>query len=264
MTAVSNLLASFTANSQPLLNQPAILQLAQEIDAATSTGQAITPLSITGFDATFSITGWTNPGGGQGGPVTITAGPSSSANGNEVLVQGGAASGASGNGGRIRLIAAAGVTGASANGGAVIVTSGASGSGATGSGGAVTISTGAALSTNGSGGAVTITTGVNTGSGSPGTITFTTPNAVGTGSGGNIALNPGTGTAGQATGQVILGAPVRTFGYTVSALPTAAAYLQGARAHVTDATAPTFLGTLTGGGTVVCPVMCNGVAWVAG
>ena len=50
--------------------------------------------------------------------------------------------------------------------------------------------------------------------------------------------------------------------YTVATLP--AAGTAGRRAYVTDATAPTFLGTLTGGGAVVCPVFDNGTAWVAG
>lgn len=49
---------------------------------------------------------------------------------------------------------------------------------------------------------------------------------------------------------------------TVAALPTNA--LKGARGVVIDATSPTFLGSLTGGGTVVCPVVYNGNAWVAG
>lgn len=49
--------------------------------------------------------------------------------------------------------------------------------------------------------------------------------------------------------------------YTVSTLP---AGVEGMRAYVTDATAPTFLGTLTGGGSVVSPVFYNGTAWVAG
>ena len=49
--------------------------------------------------------------------------------------------------------------------------------------------------------------------------------------------------------------------YTVSTLPTGSA---GMRAYVTDATAPTFLGALTGGGSVVTPVFHNGSAWVAG
>lgn len=50
--------------------------------------------------------------------------------------------------------------------------------------------------------------------------------------------------------------------YTVATLP--AAGTAGRRAYVTDATAPTFLGALTGGGSVVCPVFDNGTAWVAG
>lgn len=50
--------------------------------------------------------------------------------------------------------------------------------------------------------------------------------------------------------------------YTVATLP--AAGTAGRRAYVTDATAPTFLGALTGGGAVVCPVFDNGTAWVAG
>lgn len=58
--------------------------------------------------------------------------------------------------------------------------------------------------------------------------------------------------------------PVVTVGYTVATLPTASAVLKGARAHITDATAPAWLMPLTGGGTVTCPVFCNGSAWVAG
>lgn len=50
--------------------------------------------------------------------------------------------------------------------------------------------------------------------------------------------------------------------YTVATLP--AAGVAGRRAYVTDATTPTFLGALTGGGAVVCPVFDNGTAWVAG
>lgn len=49
-------------------------------------------------------------------------------------------------------------------------------------------------------------------------------------------------------------------GYTVATLPAGTA---GARAYVTDATAPTYLGALTGGGTVTCPVFYNGTAWVS-
>jgi hypothetical protein len=49
--------------------------------------------------------------------------------------------------------------------------------------------------------------------------------------------------------------------YTVATLPAAGS--AGRRAYVTDATAPTFLGALTGGGAVVCPVFDNGTAWVS-
>ena len=49
-------------------------------------------------------------------------------------------------------------------------------------------------------------------------------------------------------------------GYTVATLPAGTV---GMTAYVTDATAPTYLGTLTGGGAVVCPVFYNGSAWVS-
>lgn len=49
--------------------------------------------------------------------------------------------------------------------------------------------------------------------------------------------------------------------YTVSTLPTAGT--AGRMAFVTDADTPTYLGTLTGGGSVICPVFDNGTAWVS-
>jgi hypothetical protein len=52
----------------------------------------------------------------------------------------------------------------------------------------------------------------------------------------------------------------KTGGFTVATLPVGT---QGDKAFVTDATAPTYLGTLTGGGAVVCPVFYNGTAWVS-
>lgn len=58
----------------------------------------------------------------------------------------------------------------------------------------------------------------------------------------------------------ILAPTLNTTGYTVATLP---AGVTGATAYVTDATAPTYLGTLTGGGSVVCPVFYNGTAWVS-
>lgn len=49
--------------------------------------------------------------------------------------------------------------------------------------------------------------------------------------------------------------------YTVGTLPTVGT--ADRMAVVTDATAPTYLGTLTGGGAVRCPVYDNGTAWVS-
>lgn len=48
--------------------------------------------------------------------------------------------------------------------------------------------------------------------------------------------------------------------YTVATLPTGTV---GDMAYVTDAIAPTYLGTLTGGGVVTCPVFYNGSIWVS-
>jgi hypothetical protein len=49
-------------------------------------------------------------------------------------------------------------------------------------------------------------------------------------------------------------------GFTVATLP---AGVVGDTAHVTDATTPSYLGTLTGGGAVTCPVFFNGSIWVS-
>lgn len=51
---------------------------------------------------------------------------------------------------------------------------------------------------------------------------------------------------------------------TVSQLPAAAAGNVGFRAFVTDATACTFGGAITGGGSTKCPVYSTGAAWVGG
>jgi hypothetical protein len=51
--------------------------------------------------------------------------------------------------------------------------------------------------------------------------------------------------------------------YTVSTLPTCNNAARDRKLSVTDATTPTFLGTLTGGGSTYTPVVCNGSAWVA-
>lgn len=89
---------------------------------------------------------------------------------------------------------------------------------------------------------------VNAGSGS------VTMNGSGTALGGNVTM-------GSASNTVLNGAIS-----TVSALNTNHACnsgLKGAQAAVTDATSPTFLGALTGGGSVFTPVVCNGSAWVS-
>jgi hypothetical protein len=67
-------------------------------------------------------------------------------------------------------------------------------------------------------------------------------------------------TANNASGTLKAAVVGTTTAYTVATLPTG---FQGARAFVTDATSPTYLGALTGGGAVVCPVFYNGTAWVS-
>lgn len=54
---------------------------------------------------------------------------------------------------------------------------------------------------------------------------------------------------------------IKAGGYTVANLP--AAGIVGRTAYITDASSPTYLGTLTGGGTTKCPVFDNGTAWVS-
>jgi len=51
-----------------------------------------------------------------------------------------------------------------------------------------------------------------------------------------------------------------TEGYTVATLPAGTV---GQRAYVTDATAPSWNGALTGGGAVVVPVFRNATGWVS-
>ena len=64
----------------------------------------------------------------------------------------------------------------------------------------------------------------------------------------------------QVTGSISATTTIRTGGYTVATLPAGTV---GDRAYVTDATAPTWLATLTGGGAVRCPVFRNATVWVS-
>lgn len=53
---------------------------------------------------------------------------------------------------------------------------------------------------------------------------------------------------------------IRLKAFTVSTLPSG---VEGDKAYVTDAVSPTYLGPLTGGGSIKCPVFYNGVSWVS-
>lgn len=69
-----------------------------------------------------------------------------------------------------------------------------------------------------------------------------------------------TGTGGTVLSRTPTLTTPKTVGYTVGTLPAGAV---GMRAYVTDATAPTYLGALAGGGAITCPVFYNGAAWVS-
>lgn len=58
--------------------------------------------------------------------------------------------------------------------------------------------------------------------------------------------------------------PIQPGVFTVATLGAYASPVLGMRAAVTDATSCTLNGTLTGGGSVKCPVWFNGTAWVGG
>ena len=57
--------------------------------------------------------------------------------------------------------------------------------------------------------------------------------------------------------------PVYTVAQLNAAWPPSAA-LKGLRSTVSDASTPSFLATLSGGGSTACPAFCTGSAWVAG
>lgn len=66
--------------------------------------------------------------------------------------------------------------------------------------------------------------------------------------------------AGPISAQMV--SPTTVYSASGTALPPPSSSLQGARAVVSDATSPTWMGTYTSGGNVTCPVFCNGTSWL--
>jgi hypothetical protein len=86
------------------------------------------------------------------------------------------------------------------------------------------------------------------------------PNSTGSAWGTSYSVT-GTGTNVVLDNKPTIKEPIIGTGFTVATLPAGSI---GMRSYVTDAVAPVFLATLTGGGAVKCPVFHNGTAWVAG
>jgi hypothetical protein len=94
-----------------------------------------------------------------------------------------------------------------------------------------------------------------------------------TSGGGGNAANTWTSTTG--TGNVVLaqspafsGTPTTALLqlstiFTVSTLPACNTGAKGTQSAVSDAASPTYLGTLSGGGSTFTPVVCSGSAWVS-
>lgn len=117
------------------------------------------------------------------------------------------------------------------------------------------------ITTDGAGADLTVAAGRNRGASSGGSLIFQTSPPAGAGVTGTLTTRLTIDTNGIATFAV----PPKLPGYTVATLPATAAtgMVTGAMAYVTDATAPTYLAALTGGGAVTCPVFYNGAAWVS-
>jgi len=98
-------------------------------------------------------------------------------------------------------------------------------------------------------------------------LTIRAQSGTGTGAPGVLHLaGPTPGSTGSAVQSYVDGLRVwygvaRLTSYTVSTLPACATVGAGSIAFVTDATAPTYNGTLTGGGAVGVPVACDGTNW---
>lgn len=107
----------------------------------------------------------------------------------------------------------------------------------------------AGTDTNVAGGNLSVVAGVGTGNAAVSVLNLQSPVAVASGSGAQTIK----------TGLQIKNGQAVLTGYTVATLP---AGTQGGQTFVTDAVACTFLATLTGGGSTVCPVFYTGTAWV--
>ena len=81
---------------------------------------------------------------------------------------------------------------------------------------------------------------------------------------GSVKISGGVGIAGDVFtgGKIVPNGVIRLKAYTVSGLSVLTP-VAGDEAFVTDATAPTYLNTLTGGGSVYTPVFYNGSVWVS-
>lgn len=79
----------------------------------------------------------------------------------------------------------------------------------------------------------------------------------------NFAGVPEITVQGGSANFIVFGETANLASYTVATLPACTTQIKNGMASVTDATAPTYNGTLTGGGTVDVPVFCNGTNWTA-
>lgn len=80
--------------------------------------------------------------------------------------------------------------------------------------------------------------------------------------GGRVWIEVGSGST-TINNDLALNSIVKLRAYTVATLPACNSGNQNAMAVASDATAPTYNGALTGGGTVRVPVFCNGTSWAA-
>lgn len=181
-----------------------------------------------------------NVTGGAGGNFTATGG-------NGGVAQNSLATNKGGAGGTVNFVggngggATGGTTGIGGNGGGLVFTGG----------NGATSNSATSTNTGGNGGSLTFTPGKLATGGTDGNTTFT--DALSTT---QIQITDNLTTIGTTT----ISKTIKLTCYTVATLPAGA---QGMMSCVTDALAPTFLGSLTGGSTTYTPVTYNGTAWVS-